>query len=302
MNPVIKDDRPDPFVLADGGQYYLYSTSDGTRRYPYMTSADLVTWTRAMDAMPRPPVWSNGNYWAPEVIKTSAGYVMYFTARATRIKRNDGASAQCVGRAVSDRPEGPFVDSGDEPMVCQEKLGGTIDASPFQDEDGSRWLIYKNDGNCCSIPTEFFLRRLSDDGLAFDGAQMKIEGVTNDDEWEGHVVEAPTIYLHDDTYYLFYSANDYGSINYAVGYATSTKLEGPYVEAEENPILKTEGGIQPYGPGHQTLIVDDEGDLWMVYHAWDRNFFVRQVWMDELTFEGGKPIVQGPDAGPQAAP
>ncbi|MEZ5269512.1 MAG: hypothetical protein R2789_13435 [Microthrixaceae bacterium] len=36
-------------------------------------------------------------------------------------------------------------------FVCQRDLGRTIDASPFVDEDGTKWLLYKNDGNCCDI-------------------------------------------------------------------------------------------------------------------------------------------------------
>jgi hypothetical protein len=40
----------------------------------------------------------------------------------------------------------------------------------------------------------------------------------------------------------------------------------------------------------------------MVYHAWERTFSKRQVWIDELVFEDGKPVVQGPDVGPQPVP
>jgi beta-xylosidase len=113
-------------------------------------------------------------------------------------------------------------------------------------------------------------------------------------------VEAPTIYHRDGTYYLFFSANDYGSIDYAVGYATSASLTGPYQDAAENPILATAG--RAIGPGHQSLIEDRDGDLWMVYHAWDTSFLDREVWIDELIFEDGRPTVLGPDDDPQEAP
>ncbi len=102
---------------------------------------------------------------------------------------------------------------------------------------------------------------------------------------------------------MFFSANDYASAFYAVGYATSESLTGPYTDAEENPILKSEEGqAGGFGPGHQTLIPDKDGDLWMVYHAWDRTFSRRQVWIDEVVFEDGRPTVQGPDVGPQPIP
>jgi len=300
INPVIDANMPDPFVLDTGDQYFLYSTTNITDNYPYATSDDLVTWEQQGDAMPRLPAWANGNTWAPEVTETSAGYVMYFTARAPALTRPDGAGAQCVGVAVSPEPGGPFVSESDEPLVCQLDLGGTIDASIVRDVDDSLWLIYKNDGNCCSMPTRFFMRPMSEDGLTFAGDEIEVEGVVNDQEWEGGVVEAPTIYHRDGTYYLFYSANDYAGPPYAVGYATSESLTGPYVDAEENPILATEGTA--IGPGHQTIIEDRDGDLWLVYHAWEFTLRERKVWIDELRFEDGKPVVDGPDADPQPAP
>jgi len=300
VNPVIDADMPDPFVLDTGDEYFLYSTTNITDNYPYATSVDLVTWEQQGDAMPRLPGWANGNTWAPEVTRTSAGYVMYFTARAPALARPDGAGAQCVGVAVSPEPGGPFVSGSEEPLVCQLELGGTIDASIVRDVDDSLWLIYKNDGNCCAMPTRFFMRQMSEDGLTFVGEEIEVQGIVNDQPWEGGVVEAPTIFHQDGTYYLFFSANDYGGPDYAVGYATSSSLTGPYVDAEENPILATEGTA--IGPGHQTIIEDREGDLWLVYHAWEFTLRERHVWIDELTFEDGRPVVAGPDAAPQPAP
>jgi beta-xylosidase len=261
-----------------------------------------VTWEYQGSSMPKPPRWSDRFYWAPEVAETSAGFVMFYTARAKDIKRPDGKNAQCVGIARADTPDGPFVDDSTEPVVCQAELGGTIDASVVRDVDGSLWMIYKNDGNCCHIPTRFFMRKMSEDGLAFAGDEVEVQGITDDVPWEGGVVEGPTIYQRDDVYYLFYSGNHYKGIQYAVGYATSPALTGPYTDAEENPILKTVTGTGPFGPGHQALIEDRDGDLWMLYHSWEKTFKLRYVWMDELAFEDGKPVVQGPDHEPQPVP
>ena len=300
VNPVIDTNMPDPFVLDTGDEYYLYSTTNITYNYPYATSDDLVNWEQQGDAMPRLPLWANGNTWAPEVTETTAGYVMYFTARAPSLTRPDGAGAQCVGVAVSPDPGGPFVSEADEPLVCQLELGGTIDASVVRDADDALWLIYKNDGNCCGIPTRFYMRLMSEDGLTFASEEIEVEGIVNDQPWEGNVVEAPTIHFQDGTYYLFYSANDYAGPPYAVGYATSDSLTGPYVDAEENPILSTEGTA--IGPGHQTIIADRDGDLWLVYHAWEYTLRERKVWIDELRFEDGRPVIDGPDDEPQPVP
>ncbi|HYH92982.1 MAG TPA: glycoside hydrolase family 43 protein, partial [Candidatus Saccharimonadales bacterium] len=256
------------------------------------------------------PFWqpsAKGLTWAPEVVQTSAGFVMHYTARDVQ------AGRQCLAVAVAEVAEGPFVDESEEPLLCQTDLGGSIDSSPFQDADGKRYLLWKSDGNCCGIPVAFFIQPLSDDGRSLEGDATKLEGIAADRAWERILVEAPTLFLHDGTYFLFYSANDYGSRDYAVGYATSKELMGPYVDAEENPILSTEVPFgsppgSPAGPGHQSVFLDDDGDPWFAYHAWDSGRIGdsaggrRAMWLDELVFDGDRASVLGPDADPQPRP
>jgi beta-xylosidase len=236
---------------------------------------------------------------------------MYYTTPAVDIPRPDGKPSQCLSVAMADTPEGPFVDASDAPLVCQPELGGSIDGSYFMDEDGTQYFVWKNDGNCCSQPTNFWLQPLTEDGTAVTGEPVKLEGLDNDDAWEGRVIESPQLLLQDGRYYMFYSGNDFASVRYAVGYATADAIEGPYTDAEENPILSTdfdsaiELGLA--GPGHQAVFTDDDGDLWMAYHAWPNDAIGddgvgRHLWLDELVFEDGRPIVDGPDVGPQAIP
>jgi beta-xylosidase len=299
-NPVLEDNFADPFILEVDDVYYAYATGDGADNYPVRRSTDLVTWEQLDDAMPELASWATGDTWAPEVMAVDGGYAMYYTARSWELQRPDGSASQCVGVALASSPEGPFVDKSTKPLVCQTELGGTIDADPFQGADGRRYLIYKNDGNCCGQATNFFLRPLSQDGTAFTGDETKLPGIENDNAWEGQVVEAPTLFVHDGTYYMFYSANYYGGVDYAVGYATSDSLLGPYTDASENPILATRDTV--IGPGHQAIATDDDGELWLAYHAWDPDLISRQLWIDRLEFVDGKPVVQGPTTEPQPVP
>ena len=303
-NPVIKRDFPDPFVLRVGDTYYAYATTDGAGKHLQLErSHDLVTWEELNDPLPKLPVWSTGDTWAPEVSKTSAGYVLYYTAHDSDLKRPDSAGSQCITLAVGSAPEGPFVDSSQQPLVCQAKQGGSIDATPFVDADGKRYLIWKNDGNCCGLPTRFSIQELTPDGLKLVGKPTDM-GVVNNEQWEGSLIEAPTLLLHDKTYYLFYSANGYDTDFYAVGYATSKTLRGPYTDAPENPILASAWNHDPTsearGPGHQAIVADAKGQLWMVYHAWDKdavgyaNGGERDVWISRLSFVNGKAVVEPP--------
>lgn len=310
QNPVIDRNFADPFVLRDGDGYVAYATGDLTYNIQVSTSDDLVTWTPRAEALPRLPFWqpsSKGLTWAPEVVKTDAGYVMHYTGRDVQ------AGRQCLAVAVSGSAQGPFVDTSAAPLTCQVELGGSIDSSPFQDADGQRYLLWKSDGNCCGIPVAMYIQPLSDDGLSLLGEPTRLEGVRADNAWERILVEAPTLYLHEGTYFLFYSANDYNSRDYAVGYATADQVLGPYVEAEENPILATEVPFgsppgSPAGPGHQSIVLDDDGDPWLAYHAWDsarigdQTGGRRALWLDELEFAGDRVTVAGPDAGPQPRP
>ncbi len=316
LNPVINRDFPDPHVIREGDTYYAYATTGSGKNLQSATSKDLVSWTLLDDPLPKLASWSGLTplfsetphmaTWAPAAAKIDGKFVLYYTTPALDTPRPDGVPSQCIGVAVSDSPDGPFVDSSKAPIVCQADLGGSIDSTYFLDENGKQYLIWKNDGNCCGTDTRFFIQELTPNGLALRGEPTDM-GVDNDTTWERFVIEAPTLIRHEGTYYLFFSGNDFASAAYAVGYATSDKVTGPYTDAEENPILKTVRNVVA-GPGHQSIVTDRDGDLWMTYHAWDvkhigyQNGGRRAMWIDELVFEGDRAVVRGPDVGPQPIP
>jgi beta-xylosidase len=298
-NPVYKDNFPDPFVLPVGKKYYAYATNGVGGNVQTLTSPDLVHWTPGPDAMPQLAPWVvPGKTWAPEVLRRKDGkYVLYYTAASAE------KLVQCVGRAVSASPQGPFVDNSKQPLVCQVDQGGSIDPSPFRDTDGSLYLLWKNDGNCCGFPTYIYAQKLTPDGLRLTGKRTRLE--TEDAPWEGILVEAPTMWKHGGKYYLFYSANAFNSEFYATGYAACKGPYGPCKDAPENPILRSANGAA--GPGHQTITRDDDGEEWIVYHAWPANAVGleppgRYMWIDQLLWKNGKPVVHGPTAAPQPLP
>lgn len=304
QNPVLNENFADPFILKVDDTYWAYATNATGRNISLARSEDLVEWKMLGDAMPALPKWAKltgGLVWAPEVIKIGEKYVMYYTAR------DKASNKQCVGVAVSDTPQGKFKDTNDQPFVCQAKQGGTIDASAFRDDDGTLYLYYKNDGNCCSLATYIYVQELAPDGLSLLGEPIPL--VRNDKQWEAHVIEAPTMFKHEDRYFLFYSANNYAGPEYAVGYATCESALGPCQDAPENPILKSDLGnknAMVIGPGHQSVI--QLGDqTWMVYHAWEvvsgsRRGDRRFMWLDPIEWVDGKPDVQGPTTDPQPLP
>jgi len=297
-NPVLDENFPDPFILKVGQTYHAYATNSANANVPHATSRDLVRWEVAGDAFPVLPKWvEGGRTWAPEIARVGQNYVLYYTAQ-------DAASGrQCIGAATATSPAGPFRDTANRALVCQLAEGGSIDASPFLDEGGQRYLLWKNDGNCCNQATNIYLQPLSADGRRLTGKASTL--IQNFQLWEGNVIEAPTLYKAGGVYYLLYSAGPFDSDLYAVGYATASRIGGPYRKAPENPILVTKGAVA--GPGHQTVVKDGAGRTWLAYHAWTAGQIgdtvgYRSLRLEPITFGGGKARVSGPTLTPQRAP
>ena len=287
-NLVLDVDFPDPDVLKVGDNYYAYATNTEGTNIQVATSTDLVTWTPQGDALPDLPDWAEpefGYAWAPEVTTAAGGspYLMYFTARFAI----DQGGTQCIGVASSAVPEGPFVPQGDAPIICQVNLGGSIDAAAFADNDGTRWLLWKNDGNSGGGRSWLFIQRVSDDGLTLLDEPARL--ITAEERFEGYIVEAPTLVKHAGRYVLLYSANEYATPKYAVGWAVADKPRGPYEKSRE-PLLASDLSAGLVGPGGQDVVLDADGDTWLLFHGW-RPAGYRGLYLAPLEWRDGEPFV-----------
>lgn len=278
MEPVLRDNFPDAFVMAEGnGSFIAYATNDG-ENVPMAVSRDLISWTpvrdtagKKQDAMPTLAPWvKQGFTWAPEVMKVGANYLLYYTAN------HRAQDKQCLGVAVSTSPRGPFVDRSAEPMVCQFELGGSIDANPFRDKDGKLYLYWKADGNRIGKRSRLWGAPLTPDGLKLAAAAKDI-GLTDEDAWEQRVIEAPTMLRVPDGYAMLYSGGYFGWNDdqrlspYAMNWARCAGPLGPCTDAGPTPILNSyarpgkEGCLS--GPGHQSVFRAN-GGTFISFHGW----------------------------------
>lgn len=281
---VLDEDFPDPDVVSTDDGYVAFATGSHGLNIRVATSPDLATWTvDRRDALPTLPAWaSTGRTWAPEVAPLGEGYVMYVTAEHTASGR------QCIGVATSASLDEPFAPASDEPLICPVDEGGAIDAATFDDEDGTRYLLWKTDGNCCALDTHLRMAPLSEDGLSLTGDAVTL--LTQDQPWEGKLVEAPTLVARDGGYALLYSANDYGGDSYAVGAAWSDTLTGPYAK-QSDPILSTSGSDGAFrGPGGQDVVATPDGDV-LVFHGWDEQYIYRGLHTAPISLEQGRAAV-----------
>jgi hypothetical protein len=266
------DDFADPFVLVVSGEHYAYSTNSGGTLVPVLSGSDLFGQRDRHDALAGLPAWAARDVtrvWAPSLLPRGDRYVLYYTAGMP-----DGR--QCVSVAVGDAPAGDFVDRSDGPLICPDG-DWAIDPSPFVGADGRAFLLWKDGATGAIVASE----------LSTDGAQRAGEPqvlIVADQAWEAGVVEGPSMVEDGGGYHLFYSANDWRTEHYAVGYAVCASPLGPCGKPADRPWLAASDGAK--GPGGPELFRDEDG-LWMVVHAWvggrvgypdgARNLFVLRV-------------------------
>jgi beta-xylosidase len=308
LNPVINADFPDPFILRAGTTYYAFATNAGAENIQAASSTDLAHWTILPDALPMLPSWAqsgSGLTWAPSVLQLGpATFVMYYTARDT------ASGFQCVSHAEASSPAGPYVDATASAFVCQvsapTSFCGSIDPSPFVDTNGDLYLLWKSDENsaACSDPPRLWSALLSADGLSVAGPATEL--LIMDQAWQQPIIEAPTMTVVAGTYYLAYSANNYESAAYSMGYATCLSATGPCENVSvSGPFISSAGTA--LGPGGGSFFEDTEGDLWLAYHAWTAPITTyagggaRSLRIDRMGIgDAGLLVLEGPTTSPQA--
>ncbi len=248
----------DPTILSDHGKYYLYgSTSGGKdstgRGFLVYESNDLLEWKGKGYALRKGDAYGDTGFWAPHVVKRNGSYYMIYTAN------------EQLALAQSRSPLGPFVNQDKHHFKLDVRL---IDPYIFFD-DGKTYLFHVRrigDNN------EIFVVELEEDLRTMkEGTLIKCLSVSLDwedrDEFSNTSVQGPSVVKLDGKYYLFYSANNFRSPYYAVGYATSTSPVGPWIKPS-NTALIDRGRINENGPGHgDVFFKDGKNKLAYVFHT-----------------------------------
>jgi len=296
MNPTGITNIGDPFVLNHQGVYYVYATSFFQGFYVW-TSKDLKTFEGPFKAYEKSKrSFGASDFWAPEVIVHDGQYIMHYSARDPK----DGRLKIGVAKATS--PLGPFIDVYDQQPMFDFGYA-VIDGHVFIDDDQKKYFYFARD--CSEYVYEgrheshLYVSMISDDLLSLKGDIIRVlqpsqpwEFKSGESRWN----EGPFLLKHDGFYYLMYSSNFYASKEYAIGYATSKSPLGPFIKAEENPVLSYVDQVIS-GPGHNSVVKTEKGELLCVYHVhthYDNPSENRQMFIDKLIFEKGKLKILGP--------
>jgi hypothetical protein len=113
-----------------------------------------------------------------------------------------------------------------------------------------------------AMTTPVWGQRLAADGLSFIGEPALV--LTNDQGWEGHLIEGPFATLQKGRYWLFYAGNDFASPAYGIGVAVGDHPLGPYVKQPE-PLLRSTK--EWTAPGHPSVAPGLDGEPQLFFHA-----------------------------------
>jgi arabinan endo-1,5-alpha-L-arabinosidase len=318
VNPILDSDFPDPAVIhAPDGYYYAYATQtlrDGQWiNIQLARSADLIHWEFLGDALPEKPDWAQEtqDFWAPSVIFDGSTYFMYYSATPDVCHVHEAGHALAV--ATSSSPAGPFVDMG-MPLL----LGAGfeyIDPMAFDDPATGKHLLYWGSG---FQPIK--VQELAADRMSFvpESEQIDLIWPNGKNGAFPRLVEASWVLFHDGFYYLFYSGDNCcgPDAEYGVMVARSQSATGPFETLEQAKgvpnSLMLERNERWLAPGHNCLVTDRDGDVWMIYHAIDverprqrqqDEINSRRVLMiDRIDWRDGWPWIGTPSEEPQRAP
>ncbi|HKC03475.1 MAG TPA: glycoside hydrolase family 43 protein [Sphingomicrobium sp.] len=105
-------------------------------------------------------------------------------------------------------------------------------------------------------------QRIAADGRSLVGDDRIV--LTNDLDWEGHLIEGPFVTRQNGRYWLFYAGNDFSTPAYGIGVAVADHPLGPYTKQSE-PLLKSTR--QWTAPGHASIAPGLDGQPQLFFHA-----------------------------------
>ncbi|MED4810998.1 glycoside hydrolase family 43 protein [Bacillus atrophaeus] len=308
--PVFKEvSVHDPSVIQTDGTFYVFGSHLASAK-----SKNLMQWqqltTSVTNKNPLIPnvyeelketfEWAQSDtLWAADVTQLAHGkYYMYYNAC-----RGDSPRS-AMGVAAADNIEGPYKNKGvflksgmegtsnDGTPYDATKHPNVVDPHTFFDNAGKLWMVYGSYSDGIFIlemnpKTGFPLPNQGYGKKLLGGNHSRIEG--------------PYILYNPDTKY-YYMYLSFGGLDATGGYnmrvVRSKKPDGPYYDAEGNPMIDVRGkegtffddrSIEPYGvklmgsysfetetekgagyvsPGHNSAYYDEKtGNSYLIFHT-----------------------------------
>ncbi len=253
----------DPFVVTEGGKYYLYGTRGPTcwglaDGFDVYTGTDLQHWDGPFACFHNDgDFWADRNYWAPEVHRWRGKWYMFASFKAEDVPR--GTAILCA-----DSPMGPFRPHSDGRVTPPD--WACLDGTMYVDRAGKPWMVFCHewvqigDGEVLAMPLTDDLRAAcGEPRLLFRASDAPwAKEIQHSSGIRGRVTDGPFLWRTPDgaLYCLWSSISESG---YTLGAARSDTgdIDGKF---EQVPPLFTRDG------GHGMLFRGLDGALYLTLH------------------------------------
>lgn len=277
-NPLVEQ-RADPFILRhDDGFYYFVATLPEYDRLEIRRASAL---NELRDAVPQ-IIWRKhetgpmgAHIWAPELHRIDGRWYLYFAAGAAEAIWD--IRMYVLENSAANPLEGAWVEKG-QIRTAWETF--SLDATTFEN-GGRRFLLWAQHDPGIGGNTSLFIAEM-DTPWSIRGPQVALSHPEYDWEVMGfRVNEGPAIVKRDGRIFVTYSASATDA-NYCMGLlwadAGANLLDAGSWSKARRPVFSTSEEAGVYGPGHNSFVQMEDGEVVNVYHA--RNY--REIQGDPL--------------------
>lgn len=276
----------DPFILNDGGKYYLYGTTrlpedgigEGDFGFDVYVSSDLISFEGPFSVFDEEEgFFGVCDYWAPEVYKVDGAYYMLASFKGR-------AGLHGVGILKAEDPKGPFRPHSKMPITPND--WAAIDGTLYY-EDGKPYMIFVHewsqivDGTMCYA-------ELSPDLTHFtSGPQLMLSASENPfgrpsrmrDGREGYITDGPCMYkTKGGELLMLWSMKGERGYMECVYKSKSGSLRGKF---EPHSLLYGDDG------GHGMIFEDNSGTPRFVLHTPNTRGLERAKIFEIIERDGG---------------
>ncbi len=236
----------DPFVLVDGGKYYLFGTRGATcwglaNGFDVYVSEDLENWSDPIVCFKNDGTfWADRNYWAPEVHMYEGKYYMFASFKS---------ETTCRGTAilVSDTPVGPYIPHSDGCITPPdwECLDGTF----YLSKNGDPYMVFCHewvqvgDGEVCAVKLTKDLKNADGEPrLLFRASEADWKkSVHHRSGIDGYVTDGPFMWRCENGSLLcLWASFSEGGYTEAVAISDNGDIDGNFTQIA--PLFMDDGG------------------------------------------------------------
>lgn len=276
--------RADPWVYHHGNFYYFTASVPGYQVIELRRATSLHKLAQAEPVT----IWhapKTGNLahliWAPEIHSINHEWWIYFAASDDELIRDAHHHHRIfvLHCADADPLHGHWEVAG-QVKTPQETF--SLDATLFEHHQ-QLYMVWAQQEAAIANNSNLYLAKMANPTtLATAPTLLSIPEYP----WEkiGFAVnEGPAVLIKDQKIWITYSASATDE-NYAMGLlwadVKADLLQGFSWHKAKNPVFTSSTTYQLYGPGHNSFTTDDDGHLYLVYHA--RPYDNHQITGDSL--------------------